>query len=376
MVADKRGLILLFLLSTPLIQAIGVTPSSESINFKPNLNTEFYFTFFPTNDNNDSTITLSGDLANYASIDKEEISGKSTVNVKISLPQSLPSGVHFVNVRKKKKSISETGISASSGITAPIRIFVPYEGRYIEASLEMPSLNTNEEGTIKINVKNIGSEAIQSLYAKILILNNEEIVKTLETEKTILPVEASKTLTSKFSTYSLKEGEYKAKATIFFDSQEETIEKEFTIGDLIVSITNYTSILTEHKINKFYITLESKWNNRIEEVFTGIAISQDSNQLLNTITSTTYLEPRGIKQLETFLDLTDISAGEYDIEFILNYAGRQSTAKGKLDVTKKGIEFSPTLIAAITVIIILILLILWYIIIKKKNSIPNYEKKS
>lgn len=371
----KRGIILICLLLLPAVQAIGVTPSSDSINFRPNLVKEIPFNFFPTNANNNINIILTGDLAQYATLSTKQLTGGGIVLVKISLPNVLEPGQHSISVHGSEQPADSSGIFAISGITVPIRIFVPYHGKFIEASLEIPNLNINEEGTIKIHVKNIGSKAIHQLYSKISILNNENVVKTLETNKLILPVEQTKTLQAKFSTKDLKEGSYKAIATIFFDDQEESLEKEFIIGDLIVSIINYTKTVTEHKINKFYITIESKWNNPINEVFADISISQNNNKLLTSTTPTTSLGPREVKQLETFLELTEISAGRYDIEFLLHYANKQSSLKGQLSVIKK--EPSTTTIATITIIAILVLLIVWYVLLKKKTKgSKKHAKKS
>ena len=115
--------------------------------------------------------------------------------------------------------------------------------------------------------------------------------------------------------------------------------------------------------------MESKWNNPIDKVYSDISISQNNNQLLKTITPTTSLLPRETKQLETFLELTDINTGEYDIEFTLNYANKESKSKGKLNVIKK--EFPTTIIATLTIIFLLIILILWYTILKKKTNKKN-----
>jgi len=363
----KRGL-LIFLLLLPIVQAIGVTPSSENINFRPNLEKEIPFNFFPTNSNINISIQLSGDLVEYASLSKTQISGGETIIVKISLPSKLEGGLHFINVHGIEKPSGGGAIAASSGITVPIRIFVPYDGQYIESVLEIQNVNVNEEATVNIHVRNIGTQPVSELYSKILILNNENIVKDLTTKKTTLNTEETKTLTTKFSTNDLTQGPYKAIATIFYDKNKEIIEKEFLIGDLIVNVINYTKTAFEHEISKFSITIESKWNNGIEEVFSDITILKNDQIILTTTTPTTSLNPWETKDLETFLELFNVDEGEYDLKIDLNYADQQTITKGKLKVIKRGLEFNQQTIAALTVVFILIILILWYVLLKKRGK--------
>ncbi len=370
----KRGLILLLLL-IPLVQAVGVTPSSENLNFKPNLLKEFHFNFFPTSSNTDIKIALSGDLSQYATIDKDFLRGGGIVTVKISLPKNLDPGQHYINVRGIENISNTQGISAGTAVSVPIRIFVPYEGKYIEASLEIPNLNVNELGTIKINIKNIGTKAISNLYAKILISDYEKEVKTLETERVPLLQEESKTIESKFSTNNLKQGNYKAIATIFFDNQQEVLEKEFLIGELIVNILNFTETAIEREINKFYITIESKWNNKIENIYADIFLLSGNNVLLETKTLQNSLEPWELKTIDTFLDLSTIIAGNYDIKIILNYNNQQSTKAGKLKVIKSP-KLSYIEIILTSIIIVLVSSIIWYYLIRKTEKNRKNAKKS
>lgn len=364
----KKAFLLLILLFIPLVLAIGASPSSKDIPFKPNLEIDLPFNFFPTNENTNTALTLSGDLAKYTSLDTNLINGTGTVTLKLKLPQTLESGQHVVNLHGSEQFESEAGIQAGSGVTIPIRVFVPYEGKYIQADMQISNINLNDEGIITINVKNIGSEKIEELYAKITLFSNNNPVKQLQTNKSPINPDQTIALNAKFSTTDLKEGQYNAKATIFFDSQQETLEKEFIIGDLIVEILNYTTQVIEHKINKFHITYQSKWNNPIINIFTDIEISKNNQILLTTKTPTTVLESREIKQIETFLDLSDISIGEYDIKFLLNYQNKQSSKQGKLYVTKEGLTLSLTTIVGLTIALLLIILILVYILSKRKHE--------
>ena len=359
----KRG-ILIFLLLIPLVQAAGVTPTSANLNFKPNLQTELQFNFFPTGANADIEATLSGDLAQYAILDKSLLKGGGTVTVFISLPKNLESGMHYINVVGTEVPSGGGGISAVTGITVPVRIFVPYEGKYIEASLEVSNINVNEKGIAYIKVKNIGTEAISELYAKILILSDEKELKKLETKKVSLNIEESKTLEATFLSGDLRQGSYKALAKIFFDGKEETLEKGFLVGDLVINILNYTSILREREINRFSILMESKWNTRIDELFAQIRLLDSNKEIVNTKTQQINFEPWEIKELNTFLDLTSVGAGEYDINIILNYANKQSNFIGKVKVVKIG----PDIFTIFLLIIIIIIIIVWYLLIKKKTE--------
>ena len=71
----KRGIII-FLLLIPLVQALGVTPPSESFNFKPNLIKELSFTFIPTNANTNTSLSMSGDLAQYVTLSKNQLTNQ------------------------------------------------------------------------------------------------------------------------------------------------------------------------------------------------------------------------------------------------------------------------------------------------------------
>ncbi len=365
----KRGIIL-FLLLIPLAQAVGVTPPSQILNFKPNLQTQYQFSFFPTNANDLIKVSLSGDLSQYAKIDKEFLEGGGSVTVTISLPAKLDPGFHYINIYGAEQPKNQAGISAGTGIQAFIKVFAPYEGKYIEASLEVPNININDLGIIYIKIKNIGTLPISQLYSKVSINSNNQEIKSFETKKIPLNTEESTTLEAKFTTNDLKQGKYKAIATIYYDSLEETLDKEFLIGDLIVNIINYTDTLIENQINKFIISIESKFNNPINEIYADIFIFKNNIEILKSKTPTYSLNSWESKNLETFLDLTNINKGYYDINITLNYQDKLTTLNGKLDIIKK--RFLPN-INLIILLLIILSSIIWYLIIKKER-VKNAKK--
>jgi len=369
-----KRVILIFLLLIPLVQAVGVTPTSANLNFRPNLQTEFQFNFFPTNANADIEISLSGDLAQYGVLDKHLLINGGTVTVRISLPRNLESGMHYINVVGSERPLADSGISAVTAITVPVRIFVPYEGKHIEASLDVANINVNEIGIIYVKVKNIGTEPISELYAKISIFNDGNELKKLETKKIFLNLEESKTLEARFLSEDLRQGSYKAVAKVIFDGKEENLEKGFLIGELLINILNYTEVLTEHEINKFSILMESKWNNKIENIFAEIKLLNNKREIISTRTQQIGLDPWERKELQTFLDLTSVDAGEYDINIILDYANKKSDTLGKVKVIKRSLEISN--IVVLLVVIIVITSIVWYLLIKKKIGKPKKKRKN
>jgi hypothetical protein len=127
----------------------------------------------------------------------------------------------------------------------------------------------------------------------------------------------------------LKHGAYLANAFVDY-GYRQAINKTFRIGGLFVNITNFTREIQKGGWNKFYVGVESMWNDNIPEVYADINIS-NSTFSLTLRTPPSDLAKWEAKNLEGFVDTSGL-AGEYKSEIAISYVGQKNYASGALSI--------------------------------------------
>ena len=184
-------LVILFLM--PSIFALGITPGRTTIDFSPNLEREVQFSVVNT-ENKDMNIAFSveGVLADYITINNNVASFTSlekskSFNYNLKLPRGLSPGLHKANIiaLELPPGVENSGtiIQATVSVVTQVYVFVPYPGKYIEASLDIVNKENTNEVNFYIPFISRGEEKINSVKAVIDIYKENEKIASLNSNE-------------------------------------------------------------------------------------------------------------------------------------------------------------------------------------------------
>lgn len=214
------------------VSAIGISPASIIINFEPNF--EKSYTFYTATEDN-IEIYVEGDLAEYVTIETNDIAQEGTFIIKVKLPAEIETpGDNIVFVGITEAGEDEGMARGKASIRTPLVIRVPYPEIYAEIGFETHDLNINETTDFIVTLNNFGQVDIDNALAVIDIFNsNEIIVESLFTEEKTVKNKTNETLEAFFNASKHASGTYKAIAHVTYADEAKDLEADFRIGTLI-----------------------------------------------------------------------------------------------------------------------------------------------
>ncbi len=366
----------------PQALAIGIGPSQTKISFEPELETIKSINIF-NNDKIDfvADITISGEMANFLSLQENMISFSSSDDKKelpiiISLPKDLPPGIHIGKIEIQQRPISSSGtLTTLLTITHDVIIEVPKHGKYLKETI------TQNNQDVKITIKNIGLKEIKQLDVTNTFSNSSETIvftnsknNFLSEEEFIIPINLN-----------LSDGVYKHDLTIFYDELNKTYSKNIMIGKITAKIENITFEKFElGKINPINVLVSSNWNQELNLKIEAEVVS--NGEIIQTISSSNFIIKDSASTI-IFWDTTNLKAGQYEISFKIIYEEEVlSTEKYDFVLDKEVISFAKKKqfnynILLIAIILVIISVLLFFVKStkkkgkKKKNLYTRISKK-
>jgi len=384
---------LLFLaafLFLPGAMAVGLLlPPSNNIYFEPNK--EAIVPFGVSNNaatDMNITIGIGGDLAKYARVSDDYFFMRPNevreFTVKFNFPERIDiPGEHIIRVIASEQPKSGQMFSVMSTISDRIIVHVPYPGIYINWDFIAENANVDETADLRIIVTNLGKDDVKNARATVDIFGPSEEgfgnkVKTISTESSRVLSGTTTTFHAYLNTSELKQGEYKATATLFYDEAKEEIDRFFKIGSLYVKLINYTKKFRKDTIEKININVESRWNNRIDDAYVIISIKdkEDKAKLISELKTPNFnLNAWENKNISTYWDTHGFETGKYDATIIIYYRDAKTAEDVILEIfeeEKKSPFFNMTVLL---VIVIAILIIGDIILIAKRRKGREKGKK-
>ncbi|MDP4012268.1 MAG: CARDB domain-containing protein [Candidatus Nanoarchaeia archaeon] len=387
----KKSLIFLLisLILIPTVQSIGITPSKVTMNFEPEYRGTLIF--YGMNNRDHEIIMqpfIGGELEKYMKIENPEpvkVSPKGFAEFKVSV--SLPSALTTPGIVKTYFGVSEIPIedlgsgviAAYTSVEAIIEIKVPYPGKYAEADLIVEDVGLGEYANFKINIANLGEQAISNAQGTIVIEESNTLVKELKTDSISLASKESSTIPIKIKTSDMEGGEYGVTAIIDYDGLKATDKEIWRVGYLFVNLTNYTKEFVVDKINRWDIYVQSRWNQPIESFYAEAKLIQDGNEIdISAKTPTISLGSWESTRLVAYWDTSGLALGNYDAKINFYYKDEVSENQVKIKITKPRNKFdlripllqniSSQMLLLIIIAIIVILDLIWLIWISKKKK--------
>ena len=328
----KKILILIFiLLLVQTVIAIRISPDAIRIEFEPNFEKSYTFR---TETAENVGVGIEGNLAEYVTIEENNIAKDGTFVIKVKLPEEIdPPGKHIVFIGVTEGGKGGGTVAGIASIRTALDIRVPYPGIYAEISFNVRDLNINETANFIVSINNLGKENIDNAKAVIDILDSDEkIVEKLFTEEKVIRNRSKDTLQALFNASKHTSGRHKAVAHVTYDDQSKDLEADFRIGTLNIKIINYTRTFIKDKIAKFEIEIESAWNTKIDNIFAEVKVFNNTKEVSSFKTVSVSLEPWDQKILSTFWDTQGLGEGTYDAEITLFYEGQKTKLDGKIEI--------------------------------------------
>ncbi|MBD3252826.1 hypothetical protein GF386_03785 [Candidatus Pacearchaeota archaeon] len=386
-------ILFIVLLAVPFASSLGITPGRTVIDYESGLEKDISFSVLNNEKKNMKVLlTVSGDLNESITLYDNLIEFKpgdesKSFKYKIKLPDSLSNkpGLHtadIVALEVPEANAEGAFVGATVAVVSQVHVNVPCAGKCIDAELDVLDAQSNGSASFIVTVINRGKLGIGDVRAVIDIYTPlNEKVKTIETDYRSLEAGKSTALTGKWKV-EVPSGNYLAKVTVFYDGESQSFEKQFVVGDEILSIE---SILVNNfrlgEIAKLQILVENKWNKDLKSVFANLIVYNEDNQVMTDIKSASEDIPSLTKkELIAYWDTVGVNVGEYSGKLMVRYDGK-STDKNlvlkvnedSLDVFGVGYAVRPqgtkgvniTFILIVLVVILLVVNLAWFIFFRR-----------
>lgn len=360
--------------------ALGVTPAVKSYNFESGLSGEIDYYASEDNPNQELKLSVNGEIAEYFEISKDSLKGSGNFKVKFKLPNSIEKqGKNRVYVRVEEvvdDELASGTIGTAVAIQAVIVINVPYKGKYGEMSFTTENVNEGEPVLFLLDVHNKGIEDF-SFSSWIDISSKDGKIETLNFKDRDLESQTSISLKKELDTTNYNPGDYNATAYVDYGTRVLSQEKEFRIGTLNVSVTNYTREIVIGGLKQFDIEVESSWNDVIDGVDADVVLFNGSSELVSFETTSTSMTAWEKKNITGFFDTSVFVEGIYDGEITLSYYGKEVGKSEVFPIKVRFVEekYDYQKIIFIAGIVLGIIIIIFLIILFFRKFKFNFSKR-
>jgi len=322
------SLLLIYTLPFTYAGAVSISPASFNEHFEENFEKTFTFRAGGTER---VRLFLGGELREYATLDETNFEQTGQFSVTLKLPKTLERpGVNtlYVGVIESKEELKSGTVGGVAAIQAPIRVFVPYPGKYLDSKFQTLSINEGERASYILGLNNLGTENLN--IAVTLDVYSQEDPDTLLIHDILEPfyiqTKSSEELRGLFNTTAFVPGDYIAYATLNY-GKVTYLNSSFSIGKQYVEITDYNYLFKPNTINPFEVVVQSKWNSEMNHVYADITLTYEGMVVETIKTPSELLQPWEEKTLKGYFDATNLSAGRYLANIVVHYGEGKTTHK-------------------------------------------------
>ncbi|MEK6848948.1 MAG: hypothetical protein AABY01_00060 [Nanoarchaeota archaeon] len=318
--------------------AIGISPAIINLDYEPN---HEYTLDFLTSGADIITTYVRGDLAPYAElIDPAQGTGARSFQVILRIPADLdPPGKRTLLVGAIEEPPDGAMVGGRAAIQAPVTLYVPYPGVYLETAFNAPTVNVNEPLPFTIHITNRGRDAVAHLTQSVTVIDadtNETVAFLEATPTTLAGINTELRTALVWNTTGRHAGTYFAEALIGYDGQSLKRTADFRIGNQFVRIINFTREATARTINPFEIKIQSEWNSQFDDIYGEVTLNGTTFK-----TSPVSLEPWKQVSLLGYWDASQLEPGIYNAHVLIKYGATFSTLDGDVALVDRTVVESP-----------------------------------
>ena len=359
---------------------VGISPAYYKDFFEPNFEKIYTFHSFNTDANKGINLYVKGDLAPYVNLSKTYILGSGEFTATIKLPDKIDRpGVHKISIGaiEADEEVEGGNIGGIAAIQGRIDIFVPYPGKYAEATFKILNINQGEEAPYEIEIQNLGTQSLKvKPIIKIFKNNSAEPLLIKKLTETEMKSKETISIIDTLNTRDFPPGEYQAITTIDWEEGIINLNQTFRVGEFLVEIIDYDYQFYEGKINPFNIQIQNKWNAMIEEVFAEVSITDQGRVVGDFKTISVGTSPWETKNITGYFDTTGFETKRYTARIMLSYGGESSSKLVAIYVNPPPTKtYRNYIIGAIVIAILIIVAFIYLIWDVHKLSKKNGKKK-
>lgn len=368
----KREIILItfLIILTALTHAgsVGISPAFFKVDFEPYLEKNFTFNVYNSDQEDHIGIYVKGDLAEYVNISNNFFQGKGQFTAILKLPDKIEiPGKHRILIGAvEAKNVTEAGrVGGLAAVQAPIDVFVPYPGKYIESEFNIHDINEKEKTEFEINIDNLGTEdvvinAVLDIYSE---NENGKKLITKEIEDMFLNSKETTRIKDFLETEDFEPGSYYAELKIDF-GRELVLNDTFKVGQFLVDIEDYDYQFEVGKINEFNIMVKNLWNTPVSPIYADVTITDQGKVMATFKTVSVDAAPWEAKNLTGYFDATNFESKRYLANINVKYADEVSHKLVAIYVNQPVSSIYKKYIIAAIIIIFIITLTYIYLIWK------------
>lgn len=274
-----RQLFILFVivaLAVPFTNAIGINPSSATIDFVPGASGAFDAKI--SNGLNREVgvdVEVSGNLAQYIDVEligPQRISPRShgRAEISYSLPEDIPPGTNKQHIQFTEEYFNQEtgGIGARAAVIMTLNIWKPYPGRYAELSLAPTHVPQGQDTQVKYTIQSLGDQPVDG-DLQIRILNPQgELQDILRDNDIYIEGDSQTELYLQIPSKDYPPGKYQLSGSYDYGVEVANAQKTLIIGTQSVDVLNVTrKYYKDQGINRYEVEVESLWN----EPLTGVS---------------------------------------------------------------------------------------------------------
>jgi len=318
---------------------------------------------------------------------KEHIIGSKTVNFEITLPEGLSPGLHKIVLVSEQyftpeELIQQSGFAAgTAAIAFVIKIRVPNDGKFLEVKhieIEPSPIKVGDVVYFTLPMLNLGTDDLTNLNSDIIIKNpeGEEIASSPTNTVERLPSGERGSLKAFFRTEDQNAGAYLAQAEIDYGTEAPLKrERGFNIGDIFIKILEVRTDLND-TISRIFITVESNWNEEIQDVYAELTV-KDNNNIIDILkTSSIDIPAWSEGTLTAFWERGSIPPGDYSIDIKVFYFDKEANEYVLVTIpepiaesieAEKETKGTLMILAVALLALILVINLLWFFIKSRKK---------
>jgi hypothetical protein len=327
----RRALALLFFLIVllPSVSAVGLSPAILTLDYKTS--GEYPLTFHALGAEHMDTY-VKGDLASYAEIiDPYPHGGPRDFQVIIRLPKDIdPPGKRTLLVGVLEQPPNGAMVGARAAYQAPVFIYVPYPGVYLDVTLTAPSVNENETVPFRLDVINHGRDPAVGVTASLSIIDGatNATLLSLDSQTAGIKGQGENVFVWDWTTVGRTPGPYLARSVVSYGGKDIERIEPFRIGTQQLRILNFTRSARPGLIAPFTVTVKSEWNSPFAGVYADISINDTKIR-----TPALDLAPWETQTLTGYWDLNGASPGDYKADIKVPYGNTYAFATGTVTVS-------------------------------------------
>jgi len=393
---------LIFILSLTIVSAISVRPPSNGITYEPGVTRNVSFSVGDANKVAvsivNSSISSNAELLTPSSL-PDCNSARCVIKVAVTIPDMAgdPGRKHiYVNAAEEYVSLFG-GAGATVGVLGTIYFDVPYEGKHLGVTVEpyIEGVQEGDNGYFTVVLTNNGAENIEKITGNVTIFpfgsSIAETVIELDSYSNLASTEST-SLYATWNTTGVYPGHFIVVANISYDGEIATDRfPGFTVGqELIEAYSFEPEEVYSGLVQNIEVKLRSHWNENLKVYVIGKVLDSSGDVLAESTSETITNAPNDYGYVNLFLDLTDVSTGNYTLEMTSYFNGYSDTKNFNLSVIEQteglvfetaplpkgngSSSFNPNLLvsASIIFVVLVLILVLFFVLKKKKGGSNDY----